>query len=92
MVSAINLSQNYVQFCTKEWKKPPYITVKEIKNLDTKKAIPKDSDAQPEIFQGRGGFVKLGHFDKHFIKKLRKKAPQGKILEFFLLDTLKTTF
>ena len=43
-------------------------------------------------FQGRGGFVKLGHFDKHFIKKSRKKAPQGKILEFFLLDTLKTTF
>ena len=47
---------------------------------------------QPEIFQGRESFVKLGHFDKHFIKKLRKKAPQGKILEFFLLDTLKTTF
>ena len=50
------------------------------------------SGAQPEIFQGRGGFVKLGHFDKHVIKKLRKKAPQGKDLEFFLLDTLKTTF
>ena len=48
--------------------------------------------AQPDIFQGRGGFLKLGHFDKHFIKKPRKKAPQGKILEFFLLDTLKTTF
>ena len=37
-------------------------------------------------------FVKLGHFDKHFIKKPRKKAPQGEILEFFLLDNLKTTF
>ena len=48
--------------------------------------------AQPEIFQGRGGFVKLGHFDKHFIKKARKKAPQRKILDFFLLDTPKTTF
>ena len=47
---------------------------------------------QPEIFQGRGGFMKLGHFDKNFIKKSRKKAPQGKILEFFILDTLKTTF
>ena len=35
-------------------------------------------------FQGRGGFVKLGHFDKHLIKKSRKK--------FFLLDTLKTAF
>ena len=29
------------------------------------------ADAQPEIFQGRGGFMKLGHFDKHFLKKLR---------------------
>ena len=47
--------------------------------------------AQPEIFQGRGGFVKLGHFDKLFVKN-QKKAPQGKILELFLLDTLKTTF
>ena len=48
--------------------------------------------AQPDIFHGRGGFVKLEHFDKHFIKKSRKTAPQGKILEFFHLDTLKTTF
>ena len=50
------------------------------------------SDALPEIFQSREGFVQLGHFNKHFIKKLRKKAPQGKTLEFFLLDSLKTTF
>ena len=48
--------------------------------------------AQPEIFQGRGGFVKLGHFDKHFFKNSRRKALQGKILEFFLSDTLKTAF
>ena len=41
--------------------------------------------AQPEIFQVRGGFVKLEHFDKYFIEKSRKKAPQGKILEFFSL-------
>ena len=45
--------------------------------------------AQPNIFQGRAAFLELGHFDKHFIKKSRKKAP-GKISEFFLLDTLKT--
>ena len=51
-----------------------------------------ETGAQPDIFQDRGGLVKLGHFDKHFIKKSRRKAPQGKILEFFLLDTLKTTF
>ena len=36
---------------------------------------------QPEIFQGRGGFVELGHFDKHFVKNTRKKAPQGKFFE-----------
>ena len=35
---------------------------------------PDIASAQPEIFQGKGGFVKLGHFDKHFIKKSRKKA------------------
>ena len=48
--------------------------------------------AQPDLFQGRGGFVKLGRFDEHFVKKSRKKAPQGKFLEFFLLDTLKLHF
>ena len=50
------------------------------------------SGAQPEIFQGRGGFVKLRHFDKHFVKNSSKEGPAGKISEFFLLDTLKTTF
>ena len=29
--------------------------------------------AQPEIFPDRGGFVKLGHFNKHFVKNSRKK-------------------
>ena len=43
-------------------------------------------------FSGQVRFVKLGHFDKHFIKKSRKKALQGKILKFFLLDTLRITF
>ena len=50
------------------------------------------SGPQPEIFQGRGGFVELGQFDTLFVKNTRKKAPQGKMLELFLLDTLKTTF
>ena len=50
------------------------------------------SGVQSEIFQSRGSFGELGHFDKHFVKNLKKKVPQGKILEFFLLDTLKTTF
>ena len=48
--------------------------------------------AQPEIFQGRGGLVGLGQFYKHFVKNTRKKAPHGKIGEFFFLDTLKPTF
>ena len=50
------------------------------------------SGAQPEFFQDRVGFVKLGHFDKHFVKNSRKKGPAGKISEFFLLDTLKAPF
>ena len=63
--------------------------------LDLSKAFDKVWHAgllNKPIFQGRGGFMKLGHFNKYFIKKSRKKAPQGKPLEFFLLDTLKTTF
>ena len=34
--------------------------------------------AQQEIFQGRGGFVELGHLDKHFVKNTRKKGAAGK--------------
>ena len=49
--------------------------------------------AQSEIFQGRVGFMKLGHSDKQFFKKSRKKGPAGKNFGvFFLLDTLKITF
>ena len=48
--------------------------------------------AQAEIFQSRGGLVGFGHFYKHFVKNTRKKAPQGKFWEFFLLDTLKLHF
>ena len=32
---------------------------------------------QPKVFQSRGGFVKLGHFDKHFVKNSRKKGSAG---------------
>ena len=35
--------------------------------------------AQPETFQSRGGFVKLGHFDKNS----RKNSPAGKNFEVF---------
>ena len=48
--------------------------------------------SQPEIFQGRGSFVELGHFDKFFVKNTREKSPQRKILELLLLDSLKSTF
>ena len=41
--------------------------------------------AQPEISQGRGGFMKLGHSDKHFVKNSRKKGPVGKNVEVFFL-------
>ena len=50
------------------------------------------TSAQPEIFQGRGGFIKLGNFDKHFLINSRKKVPEGKYLGFFFLDTFKTIF
>ena len=48
--------------------------------------------AQSETFPGRGGFLELEYFDKHFVKKSRKKGPVGKILAFFLVGTLQTTF
>ena len=41
------------------------------------------SGAQPEIFQGKGGFVKLGHFDKYFVKNSRKIGPARKNFEVF---------
>ena len=41
--------------------------------------------AQPEIFQGSGGFIKLGHFDKHFVKNTQKKGPAGKNFGVFSL-------
>ena len=48
--------------------------------------------AQSETFPGRRGFLELEYFDKHFVKKSRKKGPVEKILAFFLLGTLQTTF
>ena len=33
--------------------------------------------------RGEGGFVKLGYFDKHFVRT-QKEAPQGNSLEIFL--------
>ena len=47
---------------------------------------------QSKIFQSRRSFILLGHFDKHFVKSVRKKGPQGNNLVFLLLNTLQTTF
>ena len=44
------------------------------------------------MFEGMGDFLGLGHFDTHFVKNTQKNVPQEKILEFFPLDTVKTTF
>ena len=41
------------------------------KNMKT----PTTPGVQPEIFLGRGGFVKLGDFDEHFYQKVKKKGP-----------------
>ena len=41
--------------------------------------------AQPEIFQDSGGFIKLGHFDKYFVKNTQKKGPAGKNFGVFSL-------
>ena len=40
------------------------------------------ADAQPDIFQGRGGFAELGHFDKHFVKNTKKRPPKGKFVTY----------
>ena len=40
-----------------------------------------------EFFRGRGVFFKLGYFDKHSPTTREKKAPQGKNLRFFHLET-----
>ena len=34
-----------------------------------------------KFFQGAGGFMKLGDFDKHFAKNARKKGSAGKHFE-----------
>ena len=42
------------------------------------------ASAQTEIFQGREGFMKLGHFDKNFLKTSRRKSPTGETFGGFL--------
>ena len=61
-------------------------------NTDYIRKCLKNPGAQTEIFQSRGGLVEFRHFNKPFFKNARKKATQGKNLDIFLLDTLKTKF
>ena len=44
-----------------------------------------NTGAQPEISLDRRGFMKLGHFDKHFHQKVKKKGPAGKNFGVFSL-------
>ena len=48
--------------------------------------------AQPGIFQGRGGFVKLGTSINILSKSQEKRPRREKLWSFFLLDTLTTIF
>ena len=39
--------------------------------------------AEPEIFQGRGGFAEFRQFNKNFVKNTRKKRPRRENLGVF---------
>ena len=51
------------------------------------------SGAQPEIFQGRRGFMELGHFDKLFFKNTKerpcRRTVKGEINGHFKMIILK---
>ena len=48
--------------------------------------------AQPEIFQGRGGFVELEYFDKLFVKNTKIRPRREKFLSFVSQILLKLHF
>ena len=46
--------------------------------------VPKtNTGTEQEFFQGRGGFMEFGHFNKHFVKNTRKEDLTGKTFVFF---------
>ena len=53
-------------------------------NKVTQKDVKQEAGAQPKIFQGRGGFLESGHFDKYFAKKHKKKRLRRENLGVFL--------
>ena len=50
-----------------------------------------ETGARPEMFHGRGGFVELGRFDKHFVKNTKRPHRQ-KFWCFFWQIFLKQHF
>ena len=53
-------------------------------NKVTQKDVKQEAGAQPKLFQGRGGFLESGHFDKYFAKKHKKKRLRRENLGVFL--------
>ena len=53
--------------------------------------IPCVSSAQPEIFQGKGGFLEYGHFDKHFMYGIQKNCPTEENFSVFFSKILLKT-
>ena len=66
------------------WKKKNVATLNSAAHIKQKRCS-LCAGAQPEIFQGRGGFVKLGYFDKYPQKIFKKNSPAGENFEFFSL-------
>ena len=60
----------------KRWANQKIASVKEKKIVKMFSKCKRNTGAQPEILQGRGGFMELDHFDKHFVKNKRKKRPR----------------
>ena len=80
------LALEYYLFCN-IWKDisffQKYIFFRRKMKDDLSRKIQGNIGAQPDFFQGGGVYGKLGDFNKHFIEKKIKKAPQGKTMEFF---------
>ena len=82
-----------IRHCTNYWAVTETETYSEHCQTFKMEHFAKRMSAGARNFLRAGRFVKLGHFDKHFAKKWKKKGPSWETnLEIFLLDTLKTIF
>ena len=59
--------RGYISFCAKKSKSDYFDYLYQVLHKP---------GGQPELFQGRRGFVELRHSDKHFIQNTRKNSPQ----------------